>query len=100
MPQISEKPLSLYTTKNQIDVISRKRLDRKLQEKVFLILLDWIASQEIVTIMWTLKDLAEEGHRLCLLVDSPVLLKTFETTQLDQLVSIYASKEEIDTDLV
>ncbi|MBF0276331.1 MAG: hypothetical protein HQM13_01010 [SAR324 cluster bacterium] len=55
---------------------------------------DWLASKEIATIMWTFKDLSASGQRLSLIVDSPTLLKTFQTTMLDKMVSIVESKDE------
>ncbi|MBF0276327.1 MAG: hypothetical protein HQM13_00990 [SAR324 cluster bacterium] len=77
-----------------------KELNRieKLGCRFYLIdlsLIDWLPSSEFGVIMWTFKHLEESGRKLYLLVDSPVLFKTFETTSLDQMIPIFSSREEV-----
>ncbi|MGK5094141.1 STAS domain-containing protein [Deltaproteobacteria bacterium TL4] len=59
-----------------------------------LLKFDWISSEGIGVILWSFHLLAEEDVQLILLIDAPVLLKTFETININELVSIYPSQKK------
>ncbi|MGK5094146.1 STAS domain-containing protein [Deltaproteobacteria bacterium TL4] len=59
-----------------------------------LLAFDWMSSKGIGVILWICTQLAEVDAELILLTDSPVLRNTFEITNIDELMSIYPSREE------
>ena len=55
---------------------------------------EWLSSSEIGVVMWIFKELDDAGAELCLLADSPFVMKTVKVTVIDQLLSVYESKED------
>jgi anti-sigma B factor antagonist len=55
---------------------------------------EWLSSAEIGSVMWLFKQLEETGSRLYLLADSSFILKTIHVTGIDQLLTIFDSKEK------
>ncbi len=54
---------------------------------------EWISSSEIGTVMWAYKELESLNAGLCLVVDSPFILKTIKLTGIDQLLPIFDTQE-------
>lgn len=55
---------------------------------------EWLSSSEIGVVMWIFKELDGSGAELCLLAVSPFVMKTIKVTGIDQLLTVYESREE------
>jgi|APSaa5957512622_1039677.scaffolds.fasta_scaffold131740_2 anti-sigma B factor antagonist len=54
---------------------------------------EWLSSSEIGVVMWVFKELDGMGSKLSLLAASPFVMKTIQVTGIDQLLSVFDSRE-------
>jgi anti-anti-sigma factor len=82
----------------------RALLQRVMDEGVSMIVLDladvrFVDSSALGAIVSVYKELHRRGGRLCLAAVHPLVLRVFQLTSVDRLVSIYDSVEAAEDDL-
>jgi len=83
-----EDPAQLKDTLEELKSSGTRTVLLDLIEK------EWLSSSEIGGVMWIFKELDSLGAELCLLADSPFVLKTVKVTGIDQLLPIFDSREK------